>query len=98
MVHCKFTKVHQWNLSESRHCGSFPSLAAAQQTTFRYLWPRFYWGKQSIRAFEKHLRKTGNIAGVPEKQTPNEQMKKLFDSGELGRAESKNPAQLQRTT
>ena len=45
----------------------------------------------------------GNIAGTLEprngmKRTSNEQMKKLFDSGELGRAESKNPAQLQRTT
>ena len=44
MAHCQFTKVHQWNPSGSRHW-SFPSLAAAQQTVFRYLWPRFYWGK-----------------------------------------------------
>ena len=46
--------------------------------------------------------KTGNIAGVLEprngkKPASNEQMKKPFDSGELGRTESKNPAQLQRT-
>ena len=45
----------------------------------------------------------GNIAGVLEptnskKPTSNEQMKKLFDSGEFGGAESKKPAQLQRTT
>ena len=43
--------------------------------------------------------KTGNIAGVLEqgnlkKPTSNEQMKKLFDNGELERTESKNPAQL----
>ena len=32
------------------------------------------------------------------KPTSNEQMKKLFDSVELGRTESNNPAQLQRAT
>ena len=32
------------------------------------------------------------------KPTSNEQKKRLFDSGELGWAESKNPTQLQRTT
>ena len=82
---------------------SFPSFAAAQQTVFRYLWSRFYWGKQSIRTFAKDLIKTGNIASVLEprngkKSTSNEQMKKLFDSVELGRAESNNPAQLPRKT
>ena len=49
------------------------------------------------------LRKTGKVAGVLEprngkKQTSNELRKKLFDSSELGRSESKNPAPLQRTT
>ena len=50
-----------------------------------------------------YLRKKGKIAGVLEprngkKPTSNEQMKKLFDSVELGRAESNNPAQLPRKT
>ena len=54
--------------------------------------------------FGKDLRKTDNIAGVLEpmrngiKPISNEQMKKLFDNGEVGWAESKNPAHLQRTT
>ena len=81
-------------------------LAAAQQTIFLYLWPCFYWSKKSIIAFAKDLRKTGNIASVLEprngkKPTSNGRMKKLeklFDSVELGRAESHNPAQLPRTT
>ena len=47
----------------------------------------------------KDLRKTGNITGVVHiKPISNEQVKKLFDSGELEKGESKNPAQLQRTT
>ena len=56
-----------------------------------------------MRAFAKDLRKTDNIVSVLEprngkKPTSNEQMKKLFDSVEFGRAESNNPAQLPRTT
>ena len=52
--------------------------------------------KQSIRAFAQRHRNTGKIAGVlkprnGKKQTSNQQMKKLFDSGELGPAESKYP-------
>ena len=39
---CQFTKVHQWNPSESRHW-SFPSRSLH---TFLYLsWPWFYWDK-----------------------------------------------------
>ena len=51
----------------------------------------------------KDLGRTGNIAGLLEpirngkKVISNEQMKKLFDSGELGHAESKNPAKQRRT-
>ena len=79
------------------------ALAAAQQTIFLYLWPCFYWRKWSIRAFAKDLRKTDNIASLVEprngkKPTSNEQMKKLFDSVELGLAESNNSAQLPRKT
>ena len=59
--------------------------------------------RSSIRAFAKDLRKTDNIVSVLEprngkKPTSNEQMKKLFDSVELGRAESNNSAQLSRKT
>ena len=66
--------------------------------------PAFTEANRAFRAFAKDLRKTGNIAGVLEpigngkKSISNELMKRLFDSGELGRAGSKNPAQLQRTT
>ena len=50
-----------------------------------------------LDAFVKKLRKTGKIAGVVHKKPiAKEQMKKLFDSGELGPANSLNPAQLQR--
>ena len=43
-------------------------------------------------------RKTGKIAGVVHNKTIlKEQMKKLFDSGELGPADSLSPAQLQST-
>ena len=101
-AHCQFTKVSQWNPSESRHW-SFPSLAAAQKGVFHYLWPCFYWGKYdqiTQRANAKDLRKTGNVVGLIEpmrkgqKPISGEQMKKLFDSGELGRAKSKTPATL----
>ena len=56
-----------------------------------------------MRAFAEDIKKQATYAdalepGNGKKPTSNEQMKKLFDSGELGRAESKNPAQLQRTT
>ena len=46
----------------------------------------------------KDLRKTGKTAGVVHKRAiSKEQLKKLFESGELGPAGSLNPAQLQRT-
>ena len=83
---------------------SFAHCRSTTETVLRYLWPRFHWDKKSNRAFAKDLSKTGNIAGVLDsigngkKQISHEQMKKLFDSGELGRTKSKNPAQLQRTT
>ena len=50
-----------------------------------------------LDAFVKYLRKTGKIAGIVHKKPiSKEQMKRLFDSGELGPA-NMNPAQLQRT-
>ena len=46
----------------------------------------------------KDLRKTGKIAGVIHKKAiSKEQVKKLYESGELGPADSLNSAQLQRT-
>ena len=46
----------------------------------------------------KDLRKTGKIAGVVHKRAiSKEQVKKLFESNELGPADSLNPPQLQRT-
>ena len=51
-----------------------------------------------LDAFVKDLRKTGKIAGIVHKKPiSKEQMKRLFDSGELGPANSMNPAQLQST-
>ena len=51
-----------------------------------------------LDAFVKDLRKTGKIAGIVHKKPiSKEQMKRLFDSSELGPANSMNPAQLQRT-
>ena len=60
--------------------------------------PAFNEANKVLDAFVKELRKTGKIAGVVHKKTiSKEQMKKLFDSGELGPADSLNPGQLQRT-
>ena len=45
----------------------------------------------------RQIKQQSCIASVLE-PTPDEQMKKMFDIVELGRAESNNPAQLPRTT
>ena len=51
-----------------------------------------------LDAFVKDLRKSGKIAGVVHKRAiTKEQIQKLYENGELGPADSKNPAQLQRT-
>ena len=104
MAHCQFTKAHQRNPSESRQW-SFPSLAAALSKRFSTISDSTF--KEANKALE-HLQKTSEkhatIAGVIEpvrngqKPISNEQMEKLLDNGELGRAESKNAAKLQRTT
>ena len=57
-------------------------------STNRFLLSLTLLSLRQNRAFAKDLRKTGNIAGVLEpknvmKPSSNEQMKKLFDSGEL---------------
>ncbi|XP_068684815.1 uncharacterized protein [Montipora foliosa] len=52
-----------------------------------------------LDAFVKNLRKSGKIAGlVHKKAISKQQIQRLFDCGELGLADTKNPAQLQRTT
>ena len=57
-----------------------------------------YFTRKHI-AFVKDLRKSGKIAGlVHKKAISKQQIQKLFDCGELGLADTKNPAQLQRTT
>ena len=51
-----------------------------------------------LDAFVKDLRKSGKIAGlVHKKAISKQQIQKLFDWGELGLADTKNPAQPQRT-
>ena len=46
----------------------------------------------------KELRKSGKISGVVHKKAIlKQQVEKLFQSGELGPADTKDPAQLQRT-
>jgi len=50
-----------------------------------------------LDAFVKDLRKTGKIAGaVHKKAVSKDQIRRSFESGELGPADSQNPAQLQR--
>ena len=52
-----------------------------------------------LDAFVKDLRKSGKIAGlVHKKAISKQQIQKLFDCGELGLADTNNPAHLQRTT
>ena len=60
--------------------------------------PSFTEANKVLDAFVKNLRKTGKIAVVVHKRAlSKEQLKKLFESGELGPDEALNPAQLQRT-
>ena len=61
--------------------------------------PAFTEANKVSDAFVKELRKSGKISGVVHKKAISKrQVEKLFQSGELGRAETKDPAQLQRTT
>ena len=60
--------------------------------------PSFTEANKVLDTFVKDLRKTGKIASVVHKRAiSKEQLKKLFESGELGPVYSLNPAQLQRT-
>lgn len=57
--------------------------------------PAFTEANSVLDAFVKDLRKTGKIAGlVHKKPITQEQIKLLFDSGELGPADSTDPSQL----
>ena len=58
----------------------------------------FTQANKILDAFVKDLRKTGKIAGIVHKKAVSkDQIQRLFESGELGPADSQNPAQLQRT-
>ena len=60
--------------------------------------PAFVQANKALDAFLKTLRKDGEIAGVVHKETlTREVVKKLFETGELGPADSKSPSQLQNT-
>lgn len=60
--------------------------------------PTFSEANAVLNAFVKDLRKSGKIAGTVHKRPiSREQIQLLFSSGELGPADSKDPAQLFRT-
>ena len=58
----------------------------------------FTGANKGLDAFVKDLRRTGKVAGIVHKKAVSkDQIQRLFESGELGPANSQNPAQLQRT-
>ena len=60
--------------------------------------PAFTEANKILDAFVKELRRSGKISGVVHKKAiSKQQVEKLFQSGELGPADTKDPAQLQRT-
>ena len=60
--------------------------------------PTFTEANQVLDAFVKDLRKMGKIPGmVHKKPITKQQIQRLYECGELGPANSTNPAQLQRT-
>ena len=60
--------------------------------------PAFTEANKILDAFVKDLRKSGKISGIVHKKAiSKQQVEKLFQSGELGPADTKDPAQLQRT-
>ena len=61
--------------------------------------PAFTEANKILDAFVKELRKSGKIISVVHKKAISEQqVENLFQSGELGPADTKDPAQLQSTT
>lgn len=70
------------------HCKQFFIIGDARLTE----------ANQFLDAFAKDLRKTGKIAGVVHKKPITKQkIQRLYECGELGPANSTDPAQLQRT-
>ncbi|XP_078371764.1 uncharacterized protein LOC144655391 isoform X2 [Oculina patagonica] len=60
--------------------------------------PEFIQANKALDAFVKTLRKHGAIPGVVHKETlTREVVEKLFETGQLGPANSKSPTQLQNT-
>ena len=60
--------------------------------------PAFAEANKVLDAFVKSLRKSGKIAGAVHKESMTEEhIQQLFKSGELGPADSKDPAQLMKT-
>ena len=60
--------------------------------------PAFTEANKILDAFVKDLRKSGKISGIVHKKAiSKQQVEKLFQSGELGPADTKDPAKLQRT-
>ena len=60
--------------------------------------PAFAEANKVLDAFVKSLRKSGKIAGAVHKESMTEEhIQQLFESGELGPADSKDPAQLMKT-
>ena len=58
----------------------------------------FTGANKVLDAFVKDLRRTGKVAEIVHKKAvSNDQNQRLFESGELGPADSQNPAQPQRT-
>jgi len=58
----------------------------------------FTGANKVLDAFVKDLRRTGKVAAIVHKKAVSkDQIQRLFESGELGPADSQNPAQLQRT-
>ena len=58
----------------------------------------FTGANKVLDAFVKDLRRMGKVAGIVHKKAVSkDQIQRLFESGELGLADSQNPAQLQRT-
>ena len=58
----------------------------------------FTGANKVLDAFVKDLRRKGKVAGIVHKKAVSkDQIQRLFESGELGPADSQNPAQLQRT-
>ena len=77
-----------WFLRSPPHCKQFSIIGD----------PAFTEANQVLDAFVKDLRKTGKIAGVVHKKPiTKQQIQRLYECGELGPANSTNPAQLQRT-